>query len=333
MHRQNDARIWRTGSRLFFVVASLAALVAGCSDLGTPPRRFALPELSAASLDFGTVALSDSALRTVTLRNTGTADLTGTAVVACSEYQLQSGGGPYSIPPGGSLTLALRFAPGGVGNFPCTLDLGPNSPRVSLAGAGAFQPVGAAGLSVPDTLDFGTVKAGDSIIKTFQVYSVGTAPLLLNVVSTCTDFTIVAGGGPASLAPATSSTVTVQFAPQTGGAHLCAISLGPGITGVGTTGFVTTVSFVDDVQPILQGWCLGCHAFPVDSYEGLTQSRSAYPAPARIVAPFDLTHSTLYGKITNSGQYGQLMPEGGPILPPHDRDLIRDWILEGARNN
>jgi hypothetical protein len=27
------------------------------------------------------------------------------------------------------------------------------------------------------------------------------------------------------------------------------------------------------------------------------------------------------------------MPEGGPILPPHDRDLIRDWILEGARNN
>jgi len=333
MFRQNGARTSRTGSRLFFLVASLAAVVAGCSDLGTPPRRLASPELSAAALDFGTVALSDSALRTVTLRNTGTADLTGTAAVACSEYQIQSGGGPYSIPPGGSLTLVLRFAPGGVGNFPCTLDLGPNSPRVSLAGAGAFQPVGAAGISVPDTLDFGVVKAGGSTIKTVQIYSVGTAPLLLNVVSTCSDFTIVAGGGPASLAPATSIMVTVQFTPQTGGAHPCAISLGPGVAEVGATGFATTVSFVNDVQPILQGWCLGCHAFPIDSYEGLTQSRSAYPAPARIVTPFDPAHSTLYGKITNSGQYGGPMPQGTLGLSPPYPAVIRDWILEGARNN
>jgi len=332
MLRQNGALTLRTGSSLFFVVA-LATAIAGCSDLGTPPRRFASPELSATSLDFGTVALSDSALRTITLRNTGTADLTGTAAVTCSEYQLQTGGGAFSIPPGGSLTLALRFAPGGVGTFPCTLDLGPNAPDVSIVGVGALQALGAAGVAVPDSLDFGVLRAGDSAIRSFQIFSVGTAPLLLNVVSACGDFTIVSGDGPASLPPASSKTVTVQFAPQSGGTHPCGVSIGPGITDVGVKGFATTVSFVDDVQPILQGFCLGCHSFPIDSYEGLTQTNSAYPAPAKIVAPFDPAHSTLYGKISNSGQYGAPMPQGTTGLQQQYRDVIRNWILEGARNN
>jgi hypothetical protein len=56
-------------------------------------------------------------------------------------------------------------------------------------------------------------------------------------------------------------------------------------------------------------------------------------APGVRVIPFDLTNSVLYGKITNSGQFGQLMPQGGPLIPQVDRDIIRDWILEGARNN
>jgi hypothetical protein len=292
-----------------------------------------LPELSATSLDFGTVALSDSALRTVTLSNTGTADLAGTAAVTCSEYQLQTGGGAFSIAPGGSLTLVLRFTPGGVGTFPCTLDLGPNSPQVSIVGVGAFQPVGAAGVSVPDSLDFGVIRVGDTAIRSFQIFSVGTAPLLVNVVSGCGDVTIITGGGAASLPPASSITVTVRFAPQSGGAHPCGVSLGPGITDVGMTGFATTVSFVDDVQPILEGFCLGCHTFPIQTYEGLTQTHSAYPAPAKIVTPFDPAHSTFYGKISNSGQYGAAMPQGTNGLPQDYRDLIRNWILEGARNN
>ena len=319
-------------SWVLLVAAGVATVLAGCSDMGTPPRRFALPELSATSLDFGTVALSDSALRAVTLSNTGTADLTGTAAVTCSEFQLQSGGGAFSIPPGGSLTVVLKFAPGGVGTFPCTLELGPNSPAVSIVGAGALQAVGAAGLAAPDSLDFGSLQAGDSATRSFRVFSVGTAPLLVNVVSTCDEFIVLSGGGPTTLASATSINVTVQFSPRSSGAHPCAVLVGPGITDVAVTGFATTISFANDVQPIFQNWCINCHEF-TKSYNSLMTWPSAYPAPNKIIVPFDPAHSVLYGKITNSGQFGRLMPQGGPLLPQHDRDVIRDWILEGARDN
>ena len=30
---------------------------------------------------------------------------------------------------------------------------------------------------------------------------------------------------------------------------------------------------------------------------------------------------------------GQLMPEGGPLIPLSERNLIRDWILQGAQDN
>jgi hypothetical protein len=330
---RNCASAWPTCSWVLLLVAGFATVLAGCSDLGTPPRRSASPQLSATSLDFGTVALSDSTLRSVTLSNTGTADLTGTAAVACSEYRLEAGGGSFSIPPGGSLTLVLRFTPSSVNTFPCSLDLGPNTPSVSIVGVGALQPVGAAGVSVPDSLDFGIIRVGDTVTRSFQIFSVGTAPLLLNVVSGCGDFMIISGGGPATLAPAASITVTVSFEPQSGGARPCGVSIGPGIAEVGVAGFATTVSFVNDVQPILEGFCLGCHTFPIQTYEGLTQTNSAYPPPARIVVPFDTVHSTLYGKLSNSGQYGAAMPQGTSGLPEPHLGVIRNWILEGARNN
>jgi len=320
--------------RLFILVAWLATALSGCSDLGTQPKRLAAPQLSATSLDFGTVAVSDSAFRSFTLSNTGTANLTGSASLSCPEYELDSGGGPFTIPPGGSVTLVVQFKPGALGTFACTLDLGPNVPQVSVAGAGALQAPGAAGTTAPDSLDFGVLQAGQTSTRTFRIFSVGTAPLLVNVVSTCGAFTILSGGGPATLDPAGSLTVTVQFAPLAGGAQPCGISVGPGVPDVGVTGFATTVSFASDVQPILENWCLlGCHDHFTGSYAGLLQTPSAYPAPARIIVPFDPAHSTLYGKISNTGQYGQLMPQGGPMLPQADRDLIRDWILEGARNN
>lgn len=324
----------RQGLRLLILAAFLAAFATGCSDLGKP--IFPTPEavLSAHSLDFGTVALSDSSTRSLTVRNDGTAALEGAPALHCGEYYLVSGG-PFRIPPGGSVTIVLGFRPGAVGSFPCELDLGPDCPKISLAGSGALQPPGALCVLVPDSLDFGTLASGQSTTQSFQVFSVGTGPLLVNVVAGCGDFSIVTGGGPATLLPGHSITVTVRFAPQAGLARSCAVSVGPGCPDEALTGFGTTVSFANDVQPIFRSWgCDACHGLgdPDIGYSIVTTWPIAYPPGVRVI-PYDLERSVLYGKITNSGQYGALMPQGGPLIPLADRETIKNWILEGARNN
>ncbi len=322
--------------RLLIGAAFLAACIPGCSDVGKP--LFPVPEavLSTHSLDFGTVAVSDSALRSVTLRNEGRADLEGTPVLSCGEYFLVSGG-PFRIPPGGSVTIVLGFRPGAEGSFPCELDLGPDVPKIALAGSGALQAPGALCVLVPDSLDFATVAKGQSATQSFQVFSVGTAPLLVNVVAGCGDFSIDTGGGPATLAPGHSITVTVRFAPQAGLTRACAISVGPGCPEEALTGFATTVSFANNVQPIFRSWgCDGCHGFgdPATGYDRLTSTDwgSSYP-PGVDVIPYDLDQSVLYNKINNTGRYGGRMPPTGLMMSLPDRETIKNWILEGARKN
>src|SRR5262245_33344917 len=214
----------RHGLRLLIWTAFLAVFVSGCSDLGKP--LFPTPEavLSAPSLDSGTVAVSDSALRSLTLGNAGTAPLIGTPALPCGEYHLVSGG-PFRIDPGKTVTIVLAFRPSAVGSYPCELDLGPNVPKIPLAGSGALQSPGALCVLVPESLDFGTLAKGESLTKTLQVFSAGTAPLLVDVVAGCGDYSIVSGGGPATLAPGNSVTVTVQFSPQAGLTRDCTVSV------------------------------------------------------------------------------------------------------------
>lgn len=43
--------------------------------------------------------------------------------------------------------------------------------------------------------------------------------------------------------------------------------------------------------------------------------------------------SLVYQKITNTQPCGGSMPQNAPLIPLGDRNLIRDWINQGARNN
>ena len=84
---------------LWALVAAVG--LAGCSDLGAPLRLVPRPELSVTSLDFGTVVVSGSATRSVVVGNSGNTDLVGFASVSCPGYSIESGGGAFSVPPGG----------------------------------------------------------------------------------------------------------------------------------------------------------------------------------------------------------------------------------------
>ena len=142
----------------FALVAVVA--ISGCSDLGEPIHLSPHAELSATSLDFGTVAVSASVTRSVIVGNSGGADLHGSASVACGGFSIQSGGGAFTVPAGGQHTVVVAYMPSDTGPSNCQLDLGAGIPSVSLAGAGALQAPGAqCQLSVP-SLAFAATAAG-----------------------------------------------------------------------------------------------------------------------------------------------------------------------------
>jgi hypothetical protein len=316
-------------------------LAAGCSDLGTRIELRPQSELSALALDFGTVAIGQTADRTLTVRNTGTATLSGQAAIDGDGYEITTGGGSFSVPPGGEKAIVIRFSPAATGTFPASLGLGAGAPSVSLTGTGANQAPGAAALAVPASIDFGFVPQGLSETRTFEVESVGSAPVLLNVVSAVPGVQVIVGGGPVVLDPGRLRSVTLQYSPPAGGRFTGEIDIGPGLASVAVEGVGVTVSFASDVYPIFQqGTCAGCHLSPswmganaATTHANLVNQTSLYYPPAILVKPFEPSQSVLHEKVWNTGQFGGQMPPGGALLPAHQREAIRSWILEGALNN
>jgi hypothetical protein len=322
----------RRGRRDLWVLVAVFGL-AGCSDLGEPIRLSAHAELSVGTLDFGTVAVSANATRSVIVGNSGGADLHGAAAVSCAGFSIQSGGGAFSVPPGGQHAVVVAYSPSSAGASSCQLELGPDIPPVGLVGAGALQAPGAqCTLSVP-SLVFVTTVVGGRTEDGYTIFNPGTAPLILNVVPSCNDFVVVSGGGPSTLQPGGSLAVIVQFVPHAGGSVSCDIANGPDCPDLAVSGTATSVSFATDIRPILNTrGCFSCHGWTRTSQIVDVVSQLGY-APAVIVKPGDLLNSVLYQKITNTGRYGQLMPQGGPQIPLAERDKFQRWILEGALDN
>ena len=317
----------------FWALVAMMCL-AGCSDLGEPIRLVAHAELSSTSLDFGTVAVSARATRDLTVSNTGTGVLHGAASVACSGYTIDRGGGAFALAPGGTHTVVVAYAPGAAGREACRLDLGPDIPGVDLTGEGALQAPGAqCQLSVP-SLTFASTAVGSSRQAGYTISNPGSAPLILNVVAACPDFVVVSGGGPATLDPGGSLPVTVQFVPRGGGVVSCTIATGPGCPDLGVNGTATSVSFANDLVPIMRARsCLSCHDFGRTTE--LVNVHGLFYPDRIIVIPSDPERSLLYIKIKGPppAGLGARMPEGLAPLTGPQIDQFRRWILEGALNN
>jgi hypothetical protein len=92
-----------------------------------------------------------------------------------------------------------------------------------------------------------------------------------------------------------------------------------------------TVSFVEDVFPILESRCYNCHGgqrveegLLLGSYEELMAGSENGP----VIVPGDAENSLLVEEIVT-----QEMPKRGPKLTPPQVQLIIDWVNSGAPNN
>jgi uncharacterized membrane protein len=97
------------------------------------------------------------------------------------------------------------------------------------------------------------------------------------------------------------------------------------------TSSAASVSFSNDVMPILQSRCATCHGgnqtnagLSFASYETLMAGSNNGP----VVTPGNPANSLLIQMI----QEGR-MPKRGPKLTPDQLQILMDWIQSGALNN
>jgi uncharacterized membrane protein len=98
-----------------------------------------------------------------------------------------------------------------------------------------------------------------------------------------------------------------------------------------TPAAAATVSFANDVMPILQSRCFNCHGGE-DVKEGLSfasyDTLMAGSINGPVLIPGDAANSLLIQQIQNGK-----MPKRGPKLTPDQLQILIDWILAGALNN
>jgi hypothetical protein len=138
------------------------------------------------------------------------------------------------------------------------------------------------------------------------------------------------------------------------------------IQGPSSSSTKATVSFKDDVIPVLRQNCssTGCHGAKefnkgiyipcckdtdnATIYEELKKDsrlgagKFVVPGDAKasfLMLKMDNTQGTLDAKCTDPDSVlppkncGESMPQGDGLLPQADRDLVRKWIDQGAKNN
>ena len=98
-------------------------------------------------------------------------------------------------------------------------------------------------------------------------------------------------------------------------------------------------SFADDVLPIFRGYCFGCHqpggqgsdksGLDLSTYAGVMRGTKF----GKMVVPGDPESSNLMWLLDWRGAPETHMPLGKKKLSTCERDTIRSWIREGAKDN
>jgi len=99
------------------------------------------------------------------------------------------------------------------------------------------------------------------------------------------------------------------------------------------------ISFSEDVAPIFRGYCISCHhpggegfeksGLDLSSYEGVMKGTKFGP----MVVAGNPDTSNLMWLLDWRASQAIRMPHGKKQLPACERDIIRTWIFQGAKDN
>ncbi len=192
--------------------------------------------VSPTSHDYGNVIVGLSGSQTFTVTNDGQADLqvSNTTLVGTDsgEFNIDSGGGSFTLPPGESRNIEVSFAPTSTGGKSATLRIESDDADegvVDIALSGTGDPAMPDIVVTPETHDYDNVAEGASSSKSFEIKNAGT--LALNVTSTslsgtnAAEFSIDSGGGSFTLQPDETSSLQVCFNPGSTGSKSAELAI------------------------------------------------------------------------------------------------------------
>lgn len=193
-----------------------------------PEAPVANLSITPANLNFGNVNVGQSANQGITITNQATSNvrLTGNVGTIAAPFSVQSGGGTFSLTPGQSITVTVRFSPTGAGAASGSLVITHNATNqgspitISLNGIG-INPNAPIISVTPMSNDYGNVKVKRSKTASFTVKNNGKANLSI-MTSTITGpdasmFAITGGSGAKTIKPGKSLTIRVAFKPTSKG--------------------------------------------------------------------------------------------------------------------
>jgi len=182
--------------------------------------------------DFGSVALGDTALRTLTVTNLGTGDLSipanGTFFIGddADEFTILDGGAPFNLAPNQDNVILVRFMPTTTDEKDAFLRILSNDSQEPTLDV----PITATGVAEPDIsvntalLEFGSALLGTADTLSILVSNEGTADLIININGTtllgenADEFAIVSGGAPFTVTPSGEpQEIKVSFNPTSTG--------------------------------------------------------------------------------------------------------------------
>lgn len=161
-------------------------------------------------LNFGNVLQGTSANRTLTITNSGTADLNVTSLTLPSGF---SGTFSGAIAPGASQPVTITFSPSAIQSYSGTVTVnsdatsGTNTTTASGTGVAPTTKV----ILLAGNLSFGNVQRQHSVQRVFTITNQGTSALTVTNITAPSGFTVNWTSG--SIAPGATQNVTATFRP------------------------------------------------------------------------------------------------------------------------
>lgn len=189
------------------------ALLANETNSPSPPTPSV--DVRSTTVDFGEVAVGETATTSVTVANTGDAPLGVTGVTLDSSV-FAVASAPTVVDAGDTATVNLTFTPTGATTTTATATIETNDTDTDLALSGTGL-AGNLALST-DSLSFGEhdVAAGN-LTASLVVSNTGSAPLTVDSLAVTGDAFALVNGTTETLAVGDETAVTVAFDPATGG--------------------------------------------------------------------------------------------------------------------
>ena len=134
------------------------------------------------AIDFGTIDAGQTGEQTITITNTGTADLEITGIKGEGDVSgLTFDTTMFTLAPNGSQTVTMTFPSSVEGTFSGNITISSNDPdraTQTLSVSVIVQPPPAPAIAVQQTaVNFGTIEAGQTGQRTITIRNTGTAPL------------------------------------------------------------------------------------------------------------------------------------------------------------